>query len=227
MASLESLSNPLESLSSLPSAANLRQRDSATGPTPVWSATQQYYTNDVVISAANGFAYVYTGDAPATLVSGDRPKAGIYGGADPSLDTTGGWVSVAGSAPLGVYGWEPIVPTIGASAGNVFVFTAPTNVLSNVPAGSQWAVSVCGTFTAPGPLVAADSGTITLTPQTGTALTWDIIPKVDTVATATRWSASGTLTVGGAVPQTITLSGTYAAAVLTPTALIVTLIRLV
>lgn len=237
MASLESLSNPLEALNVQPSALNLRQRDSATGPTPLWNATVQYYTNDVVLSPINGGAYVYTGNS-AALISGDRPKSGVLGGPDPALDATGGWQSLAGGAASGIFGWEAISPTFAAQPVGPGNFTVTAGGSLTVPSGSSWLAIASGTFTTvavggPPPvspaLTAPDSATLTLTGSAGgTTLTLDVVPNANGAATATRWSGSGVVSVGaGAAPFTITVAGSCAGpSGIQPSAVNVTLIRL-
>jgi len=56
---LESLSNALQSLSAQPYTMNLRSADALTND-PTWSATTQYFINDMVQSPTDGGMYVYT-----------------------------------------------------------------------------------------------------------------------------------------------------------------------
>jgi hypothetical protein len=199
MASLESLSNPLERLSVLPTAMNLR-KNPATG-LPYWDVAIQYFINDVVISPINGGAYICSG--------GTQDQTAVRGGADPSADTTGVWWS---TSVAGVSSSASLTPTY--TAGAIGAPYTVTNGTLAAPAGSSWLVTVqCATATPTAAYTAADDVTITVTPNgvAGNVAANLTIDPLTTAASRNGWSGSGFITVG-ATGTSIVLGGTSAGA---------------
>jgi len=194
MASLESLSNPLERLSVLPTAMNLRINP--LGGPPLWSATTQYFINDVVISPITEGAFVLSGGA--------TNQTAIRGGPDPSADTTGNWLNMTG----GGGGYTTVFTSGVAIVGAANVITLPAGSTLTAPAGSSWVVSVNGSTSCPLAITAADYSTYTFTAAGagGVGAVLDVQPLVG--PTAQRWSSTATLTVGAG--GTITVAGAYA-----------------
>jgi hypothetical protein len=211
MASLESLSNPLERLVILNTTMSFRTQ--ATGDT-VWDVLQQYYLNDVVFSSVDGGAYIWLG--------GPDFRTTVRGGDDPSVAGSG-WAALSAEY---VTQSSVIQPTVGTPAANVIPLT--TNAVT-VPDGSWWQVSVQATCTASQALVAGDVVTFTLTASgTGaSSKSWDVVPIVDAATVSTDWGAAGLVIAGtgGTTGQTLTLTATYAQALQTPTNVAVVLIR--
>lgn len=198
MASLESLSNPVERFAVLPQVMNLN-RDPQTASAD-WIVTRQYYQNDVVISPLDGAAYILNWTA-----GGDAYKGGV----DPSLDGGVHWMKFAAN---GINTYDYLNPTFTTGAGPVFTPTGTTNVFSAV-GGSEWLVQIYGTATAnPAPLAAGDVLTLTLTPN-GTAATPSIVNLLPFVgAAATNFGYSTYV----AVPSDGTsITATFSAVALT------------
>lgn len=89
---LESLANPLQNLGAQPYAMNLRSQNATTND-PTWSASTQYFINDMVKSPATGGMYVYAAWDPA--LAGTNTSSCLVSANDPS--------SAAGLAD----GWAP------------------------------------------------------------------------------------------------------------------------
>lgn len=199
MASLESLSNPLERLSVLPTAMNLR-KNPATG-LPYWDVAIQYFINDVVISPITEGAYICTG--------GTQDQIAVRGGADPSADTTGVWWS---TSVAGVSSSASLTPTY--TAGGIGAAYTVAGGSFAAPAGSSWLVTVqCATATPTAAYALADVIVITATPDGvagNLAASFSIDPLVG-AASRSNWSASGLITVG-ATGTSVALSGTSAGA---------------
>jgi hypothetical protein len=211
MASLESLSNPLERLTVLPTTMNLR-KNPATG-LPYWDATIQYFINDVVISPITEGAYICSG--------GTQDQSAVRGGVDPSADTTGVWWSTTVQGVSNSAVFTSAAPIVGAAN----VITLPAGSTLNAPAGSTWLVSLNGSTSCPLAITAADYSTYTFTAAGagGVGAVLDIQPLVG--PTAQRWSSSATLTVGAG--GTITVAGAYAGQVPTvATGLRITYVRI-
>lgn len=213
MASLESLSNPLERLNTLPTA--LQARGAAGDIT--WDPTLQYYRGDLVISTITGGAYIFTGGA--------SERSAILGGSDPSQVPLL-WTRVQGNGPAEVFpipAPAPIVPVAGPPPS----IPLPAGATLTVPAGSVWSVSIQGTTNQGGAISAADYPSFTFTPNGAGAVaaTVDIVPLVGPAAQ--NWSASAVVVVGTG-GTTITPSGTYAGAAATNYAgVIITYTRLI
>ena len=196
MASLESLSNPLERLSVLPTTMNFR-KNPATG-LPFWNVAIQYFINDVVISPLNGGAYICSGgtnDITATL-----------GGVDPSLDTTGNWYATtqAGLVSFGQL-FTSTVPIVGAAG----VITIPAGAVLTADASSTWLVTINGTSTYPLAMTDAEQSRYTFTANGAGAVSAsvDIVPLIGPVSQ--NWSATAVVTIGTG-GTTITPVGSYA-----------------
>lgn len=215
MASLESLSNPLERLSVLPTTMNFRTNP-ATG-LPYWDATIQYFINDVVISPITEGAYICSGGA--------SNQTAVRGGVDPSADTTGVWwsTSVAGVSNAG-----SITPTYTSPVG-VGAYTVANGTFA-APAGSTWLVSVQCAAATPNPpaaLTFADIVSFTATPNGGAgnvAATFNLNPNVGAPSTV-AWSGSGLVSVGAGGTQ-IAMGGSCAGSVLDLGAVRATFVRI-
>lgn len=219
---LESLQNPLERLSVLPTTTALRTNPLTNSP--VWDASVQYFKNDIVISSLNGGAYVMWG--------GTLDLSSIRGpavGGDPSLDPDGVWQKLTQT------GQESYVP----AGGLAFALPAPLPVppaacawtitngtLADVPAGSEWMAVLQYDITYAAPMAATEYTTFTVdsdgvgigaqnlvvppfvgqTQQTG-SLTFVVGAGTGPTAPATiitiRLTASSSAAVAGAYPTAI------------------------
>lgn len=177
MASLESLSNPLERLATLPTVCSLRKNPDDTSPdynSPNWDATVQYYSNDIVISPENGGAYIFTGGA--------LNKVAVRGGVDPSQSDE--WTKLT---QTGVQEYESSLPGFADAGGGNYTVTSAN--LTDAGAGSVWRWDLQGVFTsAGGALVAADVVQVTVTPSPAGAGSAgqivQILPRVGQTSTA-------------------------------------------
>lgn len=219
MASLESLTNPLERLGVLPTVMSWRTNPvSGSG---VWQDDIQYYRNDVVFDPTSGGAYIWLGGSTA---GAENKKVAVYGGFQPS-NPLSGWLALGSDY---VDPSRSSAPVAGAPAANAIPFTSGAVFI--VPSGSVWQVSLQSTCTAAAPLAAVDVVSFTLTP-TGTGAVpavWDVLPRADATAVATRWGAGGVVVAGtGGVGglETLTLTAAYAGAAQTLSATRVSLVR--
>jgi len=197
MASLESLSNPLERLTVLPTAVNVRKSGAGS---ILWNANVQYFVNDLAISTVDGGAYVFTGGA--------SDRVSILGGSDPAAAPTL-WTKLA---TTGIRNQTQI--TVPSTLGAANAITLPAGAtLTGLPAGSTWLCAVQGNLTTAIATVAADVTTFTFTPNGAGAVTWrtDIAPIANTVSTITDFGQSGFVTVGTG-GSTITPTAAYAGA---------------
>lgn len=215
MASLESLSNPLERLTVLPTTMNLRKNPATS--LPYWDATIQYFINDVVISPLTEGAYICSG--------GTNDQSAVRGGVDPSLDTTGVWWS---TSVAGVSNSASITPTFTAPALPNGAYTVVGGTV-NAPAGSEWLVTLqCASATGTGALTATEIVTFTATPNGGAGNivgTLAIQPNIGGAGDATNnWSGSCYVTVG-AGGTSITLGGTSGGQVITLAGVRATFVR--
>jgi hypothetical protein len=122
------LRNALSGLDSLPTAMNFRQSpsDPAAQTDVLWDVAQTYFKNDVVLSASNGGAFMFTGLGPA--------KTSLVGGADPyddSFSADPNWVSLAPPGLTDVTS-SAATATLAAAANSVAVVTAGS---LSLPAG--------------------------------------------------------------------------------------------
>lgn len=206
---LESLSSPLERLSVLPTTMALRTNPLTNSP--VWSATIQYYKNDVVISGVDGGAWVMSGGAADQSV--------VRGGLDPAVDTTDLWQKFA---PDGAPSFELLATTYAVAPAGVITVT--NGVLADVPAGSVWQGQLTFASTYGAPMAATDVITFTATSNGGAGAGTDIediVPLVTGANTAQRGSCSFRVAAGAALapPATISITLTAAYAGAQPTAL--------
>jgi len=162
---LESLANPLQALGAQPYVMNLRSQDATTN-NATWSATTQYFINDMVRSPTDGGLYVYE------AWSGSANTAScILSAVDPG--SAGG--RAAGWAPAQGEGLQTFRQTtaavtggtaagaLAATAGLTLTLAAPLAVVSN------WLVKLDYTATvATPPFVAAEHAIWTVAPN-GTA----------------------------------------------------------
>lgn len=212
MASLESLSNPLERLLVLPTAVQAR---GAAGDI-TWDANIQYYRNDIVISPTTGGAYVFTG--------GVNSRSSIFGGSDPAADTTGVWTRLQGNGPSELAVFAAAAPIVGA--GNTY--TLPAGASLAVGEGQLWSITAQGTVSTAAATVAGEFSTLTFTPNGAGAVASSVAinPIVDTATTATPFAFTTTVLVGTG-GTSITASGAYATATVgTLTGLRITYARL-
>ena len=182
MSALESLSNPLERLATLPTAVQARSNGAGD---ITWDATLQYFRGDLAISSLDGGAYVFTG--------GTFERSSVLGGSDPAAAPTL-WTSLA---PNGVP--QSAVYTSGAPiVGAANAYTLPAGASISAPEGSVWLCVVDGAVSTAAATVAGDRTTFSFTPNgTGAnAGVLTIIPIVDTVATTTPFGYSAVVNVG-------------------------------
>lgn len=182
---LESLSNPLERLSVLPTSVSLRVNPLTNSPE--WSAVVQYFKNDIVVSGVNGGAYIFVGGA--------LDQSCVRGGVDPALDTAGLWQKFT---QTGVETYVPAATTF-ALAGILGAQTiAVTNgTLQDVDAGSVWLAILNYQITWTGNQTDADlmTWTVASTGTTGGTVNVDVLPRVTKAVnrgTATFVVAAGT-----------------------------------
>lgn len=208
--SLESLSNPLERLSVLPTSVQLRL-DPLTN-SPVWSALIQYFRNDVVISGVNGGAYIFTGglyDAGPPVV---EPLWCLRGGVDPAVDPDGYWQKFTQTGAETALFATPTFTSAGAPP--VIVVTA-NGALTDVASRSVWEAILEYTITWAAPAVAGDliSWQIASNGTGGDTKVVDVIPRVG--ATVQRGSAVFKVAAGTTpavpAPVDLTLTGLVAA----------------
>jgi hypothetical protein len=179
---LDGLTNPLTQLNILDDEMKWRGN---------WTATTQYFKNDVVRSPLNGIEYIL------------GSKTATRGGLDPGdpANTTAEWTQLGGIA--------------SSSLAPVFVDGGPPNYtitngsLTLAPAGSRWLINFYGTKTlAVGNNAATDVDTITWTATGGDTATVDILPQLAAPASGdTGFSISCVLQTVGAGP--ITMTGEY------------------
>jgi hypothetical protein len=195
MASLESLTNPLERLNVLPTAMNFRKNPATS--LPFWNVAIQYFINDVVISPLNNGAYICSG--------GTQDQTAVRGGVDPSLDTTGIWYS---TSVQGVSNSQVFTSTV-AIVGAANVITLPAGASLTAPALSTWLVVADGSTSCPLAITAADYSTYTFTANGAGAVsaTLNIQPLVG--PTTQNWGSSAVVSIGTG-GTTITATGAYA-----------------
>lgn len=198
MASLESLSNSLERLNTLPTSITTRP----VGGDITWDSGLQYYRNDLALSSLTGGAYIFTGGA--------QERSSILGGLDPALDPSGLWTRLQANGAVEVKAFDaaaPIVPVAGPPPSIPF----PAGATLTASEGSTWSVVIQGTTTQGAAITAADYPSFTFTANGAGAVsaTVDVVPLVG--PTSQRWSASATVFVGVG-GTSIVPSGTYAGA---------------
>jgi hypothetical protein len=137
---LESLSNPLQALASLPYAMNLRSQDATTNNAE-WSATTQYFINDVVRSPLTGGLYVYEAwdgaqNLSSAIVSANDPSS-VGGQAE-------GWASAQGNGLKTVDQNSAAVTGVAAGAAGSLGATAglTLTLLNPIGVASTWLVKL-------------------------------------------------------------------------------------
>lgn len=170
------LGNPLTQLDAQNYVMNLRSQDASVNDV-TWSATTQYFINDMV-RGADGGLYVYEA---WNKVTEENLAYSVLGGLDPSLaGPTGGWSSAQGDglktvvqnsgSVTGVNNGTPA----GAQAAGAVTVAPALNLLLADPLGvvSTWLVKLdyTATLTGAGAFAAAEHLIWTVTPN-GTAPT--------------------------------------------------------
>lgn len=208
--SLESLRNPLERLSVLPTTTALRT-DAVTN-SAVWDATTQYFKNDIVISGIDGGAYVYTG-GEVTQISPTGPAGFVYGGSDPAESDA--WVKFTETLGATTFTSVAPVPTFSLAAN---VITVTGGVIGDVYADSTYMVTLSYTInsTAVGGLTATQINTFQVA-SNGTGGTTAIVDVVPLVGAATQRGTATFVVQSGTSTGTInlTLTGSYAGTAVT------------
>lgn len=195
MASLESLTNPLERLTVLPTTMSLRKNPIS--GLPFWDVAIQYFINDVVISPITLGAYICTG--------GVQSQVSVRGGSDPSADTTGTWYSTTVQGVSNSTVFTSAAPIVGAAN----VITLPAGASLTAPASSTWLVVADGSTSCPLAITAADYSTYTFTANGAGAVsaTLNIQPLVG--PTTQNWGSSAVVSIGTG-GTTVTATGAYA-----------------
>jgi hypothetical protein len=181
---LEGITNPLPALNILTTEMKWRGN---------WSATTQYYQNDVVRSPTNGIEYIL-----GTLTA-------LRGGLDPGdlANTTGNWTALGGIASSSQN------PAFADAGGGVYTITGGN--LLGVPAFSRWLISFQGDRDNLVPQTNLDVDTITFTAPGGDTLVVDILPNLNNPAnTLTSFAFMGVVQAGLAAGD-IVMTGTYTA----------------
>jgi hypothetical protein len=181
---------------------NLRY-DANGGDVPIWSATQQYYLNDVVVSPTDSAAYMFSGS-----VNDPGNQYFVLGGDDPaiaSLDPdTSGWRSFQGNGLRYVSTGAAAIAL--AAPGAAFTIPAACQLAAGAGGVSTWNVILNYTATGSAAWVATDSFSFTATPNGGTAVSVTVWPG--TANPNNPLSGSAVLVVTGVAATTsITLSG--------------------
>jgi hypothetical protein len=187
MASLESLSNPLERLGVLPTTMSAR----FIGTSLTWNVAVQYFKNDVVLSGVDGGAYVCEVTA-------------VLGGSDPSA-APAAWTKLA---PTGIQNTSLV--SVPSTAGVANVIALPAGATLTAPAGSTWRVGIQGSLATPLVTATTDVTTFAFTPNGAGALVWvaDVAPIANASSLATEFGLSGVVTVGTG-GTTITPAASY------------------
>lgn len=135
--SLESLQNPLERLSVLPTTMSWRSNPVTNDPT--WNVSLQYFYNDVVISGVNEGAYIFTGGPSSVSPPLDHLWT-LRGGVDPALDTNGYWQKLTQTGVETSVSATPTFTLSGAAGAQTVVVGSGS--LQGVSAGSKWLVTL-------------------------------------------------------------------------------------
>lgn len=199
--SLESLQNPLERLSVLPTTMSWRSNPVTNDPT--WDVSLQYFYNDVVVSGVNGGAYIFTGGASTLGPPVVDHLWSLRGGVDPALDTNGYWQKMT---QTGVETSVVATPTFAITAGPPSTFVVTNGALNDVPAGSVWlaTLSYSVTWTAAQTPVDILTFQIASNGTGGSTDIEDVAPLVG--ATSKRGSAQFVVSAGANPPAQINLA---------------------
>lgn len=181
MSALESLSNPLERLQTLPTAVQAR---GAAGDI-TWDAGLQYYRGDLAISGITGGAYIFTGGA--------QERSAILGGVDPALELTGLWTRLAANGVSSVSVFDGAGPFAAALNGGAYTFPAGASILA--PEGSTWMCVVQGTNTTAAAKAITDFSLFTFNANGVGAVDATVAP-VMSGTTISSFSATATVFVG-------------------------------
>jgi len=202
---LESLSNPLQALAVLPYAMNLRSQDATTNDS-TWSATTQYFHNDVVRSPLTGGLYVYEAwdvagaqNLPDAIVSANDPSsaAGLAEGWAPAQGN--GLTSVVQNSAA-VTGGTVALANLGATTGLILTLPAALGV------ASTWLVKLDYTATLATP------------PFTGTEwLTWTVTPNGTAPVVRVSSHVFGAAAPSGGSPVSVVVTLPADGTSLTPT----------
>jgi hypothetical protein len=180
MSALESLSNPLERLATLPTAVQAR----GVAGDITWDAGIQYFRNDIAISSLTGGAYIFTGGA--------SERSSILGGVDPVLAPTL-WTRLASNGLSDVEVFDGAGPFASTGAGAAYTFPAGASILA--PEGSTWLCVVQGTNTSLAKTACVDFSSFTFNANGVGAVDATVSPMLST-ATVSTFSASATVFVG-------------------------------
>ena len=132
---LDPLSNPFLNLGIQPYSVNLRSQNPTTND-PTWSATTQYFINDMAQSPLDGAMYVYTAWNPG--MGGGNTSSCLVSANDPS--------SVGGLAD----GWAPCGAAVAPSPGIVSVQTTGAVTCTVAGAAGAFVTDPSLSFTVPG-----------------------------------------------------------------------------
>jgi len=210
MSALESLSNPLERLQTLPTAVQAR----GVAGDIVWDSALQYYRGDLAISSLTGGAYIFTG--------GTNERSAILGGVDPSLAPTL-WTRVQGNGLTNVNVFNGTGTFASTGSGASYTFPAGASILA--PEGSTWLVVIQGAnTTGSAKTVGTDFSNFIFTANGTGAVSQTVAPLV-AGSTNSLFSASATVFVGIG-GSSIVLTGNAAGAAQTLSSLRVSYIRL-
>jgi len=208
---LESLRDPLSRLSTLPVTMNVAFSP-ANSTNPYWSATTQYFQNDVVLSPVDDGAYVL-------LVTST-----LLGGLDPS-DPASDWYSLSKSTA----GTAVVDSAVTATGGATTAYTLAGTPVLTLSAGSSWMVTVQANATAAAALDASDWLKWTVAVAGGSTASATFVPSVDTVAVSYSGAASFVVSAGstaGAISFAL-IGGNAASTSLTLSGVVITCVRVV
>ena len=227
MASLESLKNPVTRLGVLGTAASQSAsfRRNEVNNSDIWDVTKQYYLNDMVFSAIDGGAYVFSGGATALSAPA---LTSILGNDDPATDWTSSVAPVW--VPLAAYGPRVVEPSGVQSAtlvaaGGAFAFTncalLQAAVGQNVALGdANYMAHVRMMVTFSAVATAAEWFNLTLSPTGGTAapaVSVTVVPAVGVAQQSVSVSAYVPLAADGTTTSILLTGAMNVASALTAT----------
>jgi hypothetical protein len=201
--SLTPLDNPLERLGVLPNAMNWRGG---------WSATEQYYLNDVVVAPSNNGSYILNGKT--ALIDGGDPALNIDW-QELSSQTTGVNNVAAGvgisltGTPTNVIVNNNGVITATAGAGITVGGTAQNPIITNSGVVSVVAGAGIGATLGSNPTI-SNTGVLTVTGGGGIAVTAGQNPSISNTGVNTLTAGTGITLSGTAQNPIITNTGSAA-----------------
>ena len=207
---LESLSNPLQALAAQPYVMNLRSQDATTNDAE-WSATTQYFINDMVRSPLTGGMYVLeawdgAANTPSCVLSVNDPSSAA-GAAD-------GWAPTQGAGLRSVSQLAAAVQGVAAGAAGALTVTGGLTLTlpAALPTASTWLVKLdyTATLTGGGAFVAAENVVWTVTPN-GTAPTARVCTHVFGAGVVNAGSPVSVVVNLPADGTTLTVSGVQSA----------------